>query len=1360
HTTPIRAGACSPAAPSSPHRAPSTGRTRWLTAGPGQHPASLQSLLLRSIKETETKQIMFFRFWWLLWILEHHEFLAENLREEKRYGLRRPKPKHILSNMVEKYPSPGDQDEDCILEIAFLLDSSESAKDYNHEQQKRFVLETADRMKSLQLSSGRTLSWKTALLQYSSTVFIEQTFHDWKGPEAFKSHIAPIAYIGHGTYTTYAITNLTQLYMTEGTPGSLKVAVLFTDGVDHPRNPDIFAATADAKHQGIVFFTIGMTRVAEEVSNAAKLRLLASVPASRFVFNLQEKETVEKVLKEMKDLSEEECPQAATCNCEKGERGLPGPAGKKGRTGDDGAPGLKGAKGEPGLNGIPGQDGIEGKSGYKGEKGTRGECGIPGIKGDRRQKACKQSSLVSKGNERVLKVQQAPKEQEGYRVHKDSLEIKGLKAFKDQRQELHYFFFFSILKDLKICGVFFSHHCKFQGERGLPGPPGLPGEIGIGLPGPKGDPGLTGRPGPIGPPGVGEPGLLGPQGPQGVPGERGSPGEGLPGAKGDRGFDGPRGPRGLSGIGIKGEKVSSTFTRGLAKVNSVLLVYLGQLDYLELEFKERRAWKAQKDHLAPEGYQDRDYLDKSNLEYAFIFFHDNCYLRVNKACQERLECQEKEVLENLVLRVSQALQDLQVCLVFQEKMEPLDKRVNQGYLVLEVLKVLQGLEYKGRRSSSVSCEIKMLGDQGQRGIRGLTGPTGVPGPAGAKKNPSFLPSFLYCRESLVCQDVLECQALLEELCLDQRVTLGYLVLLDQLEIQVWGFLGQRVTEVFQDPPDPLGQKEMVIPAHLACQAFLGFLVNKAQMELDYQDLRVIPVVEDQLVSQVPQEKACQDQKESWDAQGSLALWDLLVKVFKELRGNKEFKECQDHEAPLEKDFWDRREIEELQVKRGKKEKKVMWVTLVHLENLQSSYWPSIILIMGKTGPKGEQGLTREDIIKLIKEICGCGIKCKEIPMELVFVIDSSESVGPENFEIIKDFVIALVDRVTVGRNATRISLVLYSLEVQLEFGLNKYTTRQDVKQAIRKMQYMGEGTYTGTAIRKATQEGFFGARTGVRKVAIVLTDGQADKREAVKLDIAVREAHAANIEMYAIGIVNTSDPTHVEFVRELNLIASDPDREHMYLIDDFNTLPALESKLVNQFCEDEHGTLIYNHNGNGASIRAPSLHSVSSSSLHYILQNNQVNRQSLSAQTPGESTVESPLSLGDLPQPLVPTKVPPVVVYEDYEEEQEEEQSPLLTVDTRAVVSLLPSKPSSSDKAMTSSLSTAGLTPRPESILDLRCKLRLDQGPCRVYVIKWYYDKQANACAQFWYGGCDGNANRFESEEECREACVFSFGEM
>ncbi|RMC18573.1 hypothetical protein DUI87_04465 [Hirundo rustica rustica] len=1059
-------------------------------------------------------------------------------------------------------------DQDCILEIAFLLDSSESAKDYNHEQQKKFVLQTVDRMKSLQLSSGRTLRWRMALLQYSSTVSIEQTFHDWKGPEAFKSHIAPITHIGHGTYTTYAITNLTQLYMTEGTLGSLKVAMLFTDGVDHPRNPDIFAATADAKHQGIVFFTMGMTRVAEEVNNAAKLRLLASVPASRFVFNLQEKDTVEKVLKEMKDLSEEE--------------------GKKGRTGDDGAPGLKGAKGDPGLNGIPGRDGIEGKSGHKGEKGERGECGIPGIKGDR-------------------------------------------------------------------------------GERGHPGPPGLPGETGIGLPGPKGDTGLTGRPGPVGPPGIGEPGFMGPQGPQGIQGERGSPGEGLPGAKGDRGFDGPKGPRGLPGISIKGEK-GECGPPGLP--GSVGLPGIGI--------------QGEKGVEGPKGPPGSRGLPGQGIP--------------GPKGEQGLPGETGAPGERGIGEPGSKGDPGPSGLAGLPGLPGEDGAPGQkgepGMPGLRGPEGAPGIGIQGEK-----------GDQGQRGIHGLTGPTGVPGPVGAKG-------------SLVHPDVLDCQALLEDLCRDQRVTLGYLVFLDQLENQVLGFLGQRVTKAFQDPLGHLGKKEMVILAHLACQASLGFLVNKAQMELDYQDLRcldikdklnfgihylflkvlafrVILVVEDQLAPPVPQEKACQDQKEPQDAQGHLALWDLLVKEFKELRLEDEYN--------------------------------------VSTCEICSVY------------------------CRKLAQAC-CSIKCKEIPMELVFVIDSSESVGPENFEIIKDFVTALVDRVTVGRNATRIGLVLYSLEVRLEFGLNKYPTRQDVKRAIRKMQYMGEGTYTGTAIRKATQEGFFGARAGVRKVAIVLTDGQTDKREAVKLDLVVREAHAASIEMYAIGIVNTSDPTQVEFVRELNLIASDPDEEHMYLIDDFNTLSALESKLVNQFCEDEHGTLVYNHNENGASITGRSFHSVSPSSLHYILQKNNVNRQPLSAQTRGVSTVESPLSLGHLPLPLAPTNIPPVI-NEAYEEEQDEEKLPtLLKVNTRAVLPLLSSKQPPSNKVMASSLPTAGPTPGPESTVELRCQLRLDQGPCRVYTIRWYYDKQANACAQFWYGGCNGNANRFESEQECRQACVFFSG--
>lgn len=189
-------------------------------------------------------------------------------------------------------------DEDCSLELSFLLDSSESAKD-NHEQEKQFAINVVDRFQQVRLQTGRSLSLRVALLQYSSHVIIEQTFREWRGTESFKSRVAPITYIGHGTYTTYAITNMTKIYLEESNTGSIKVAVLLTDGISHPRNPDIFSAVADAKNQGITFFILGITRAAKEPANVAELRLLASSPSSQFLLNLQDENAVEKVVNEI-----------------------------------------------------------------------------------------------------------------------------------------------------------------------------------------------------------------------------------------------------------------------------------------------------------------------------------------------------------------------------------------------------------------------------------------------------------------------------------------------------------------------------------------------------------------------------------------------------------------------------------------------------------------------------------------------------------------------------------------------------------------------------------------------------------------------------------------------------------------------------------------------------------------------------------------------------------------------------------------------------------------------------------------------------------------------------------------------------
>lgn len=189
-------------------------------------------------------------------------------------------------------------DEDCSLELAFLVDSSESAKD-NHEQEKRFISDVMDRLQGLRLHTGIRLNSRAALLQYSSHVIIEQTFSQWSGIQNFKTKVALIPYIGHGTYTTYAISNLTRLYLEESDSKSIKVAILLFDGISHPRNPNIFTALSDAKNQGVRFFTIGITPEANEENNMKQLRLIANRPEARYLHNLQDVGIVDKVVKEI-----------------------------------------------------------------------------------------------------------------------------------------------------------------------------------------------------------------------------------------------------------------------------------------------------------------------------------------------------------------------------------------------------------------------------------------------------------------------------------------------------------------------------------------------------------------------------------------------------------------------------------------------------------------------------------------------------------------------------------------------------------------------------------------------------------------------------------------------------------------------------------------------------------------------------------------------------------------------------------------------------------------------------------------------------------------------------------------------------
>uniref|UniRef100_A0A8C3IV72 BPTI/Kunitz inhibitor domain-containing protein n=1 Tax=Chrysemys picta bellii TaxID=8478 RepID=A0A8C3IV72_CHRPI len=51
------------------------------------------------------------------------------------------------------------------------------------------------------------------------------------------------------------------------------------------------------------------------------------------------------------------------------------------------------------------------------------------------------------------------------------------------------------------------------------------------------------------------------------------------------------------------------------------------------------------------------------------------------------------------------------------------------------------------------------------------------------------------------------------------------------------------------------------------------------------------------------------------------------------------------------------------------------------------------------------------------------------------------------------------------------------------------------------------------------------------------------------------------------------------------------------------------------------------------------------------------------------------------------------------------------------------------------------------------CNLPADPGPCLAYMPRYFYNSATKRCEEFIYGGCQGNANRFSSMDECLKTC-------
>ncbi|KAM4551327.1 collagen alpha-2(VI) chain [Odontesthes bonariensis] len=182
---------------------------------------------------------------------------------------------------------------------------------------------------------------------------------------------------------------------------------------------------------------------------------------------------------------------------------------------------------------------------------------------------------------------------------------------------------------------------------------------------------------------------------------------------------------------------------------------------------------------------------------------------------------------------------------------------------------------------------------------------------------------------------------------------------------------------------------------------------------------------------------------------------------------------------------------------------------------------------GGPGPEGDPGLTECDVMNYVRETCGC-CDCEKRcgPLDIVFVIDSSESVGLTNFTLEKNFVINTINRLGSFANdpgselGTRVGVVQYSHNGTFQAILPndpRINSLTAFKEAVKRLDWIAGGTWTPSALKFAYDTLIRDTRRAKANVTVVvLTDGRFDPRDDENLLNYL--CRRPGIDVNAIGI--------------------------------------------------------------------------------------------------------------------------------------------------------------------------------------------------------------------------------------------------
>ena len=190
-------------------------------------------------------------------------------------------------------------------------------------------------------------------------------------------------------------------------------------------------------------------------------------------------------------------------------------------------------------------------------------------------------------------------------------------------------------------------------------------------------------------------------------------------------------------------------------------------------------------------------------------------------------------------------------------------------------------------------------------------------------------------------------------------------------------------------------------------------------------------------------------------------------------------------------------------------------------------------------------------------------------LDVVFVIDTSGSIGSSRFQLIREFTADITSELIRNSPRSSVGVILFASSAYIQFSLQTYTSLNSLLSAINNLPYSGGGTDTAEALTlllSTAQNGVLGLRNDSFKVAIIITDGRSSNSSAT-LSAAAR-LHASNIfDVYAVGVDGA-------YLPELQGIASSPD--FVFFTNSFNStgLQQLQDGILPQLCISELPTCV------------------------------------------------------------------------------------------------------------------------------------------------------------------------------------------